>query len=97
MVQTTIQQIRGVKDLLQDTVAVAVDVIEGIHQDIVCQLFALLEQIDAIAVPVQMAGRVERTLTGGVYQAIRMVNLIAGTLATQVLDRLEKPGDPPEP
>lgn len=93
MCRLSIQQIRGLKDLLQDGVEAGVNAVEETHQAIARQPFAVLEKIGFIAAPVQAIEHVERTLTGGVYGAIRTVNRLAGALATQVLDRLEERGE----
>ncbi len=86
----SITQLRGVKDLIHDTVSAGVDAIEETHQAIARQSFAVLEQIAVIATPARAIGHIQQTVTGGVYQGIRTINLIAGTVATQVLDKLEQ-------
>lgn len=94
MAKLSVQQLRGLKDLIQETVAAATDAIEETHQAIARQPFALLGQIDAIAAPVRPIEHLERAVTGSVYQTIRAVNRFSSILATQALDCLEEPGTP---
>jgi hypothetical protein len=94
MSRLPIQQLRGLKDLLQETVDAATSAIEETHQAIARQPFALLERVDAIAAPVRAIEHLERTVTGSVYPTIRTVNRLSGILATQVLDCLEEPENP---
>ena len=95
MSQLSIQQIRGVVDLIHDTVAGSVDAIEETHQTIARKQFALLKQIDPIAAPVRTIEHIERSIAGGVYQSIRLTNRLAATLSTQVLNWLEEAEEPP--
>jgi hypothetical protein len=97
MSRLSIQQIRGVADLIHDTVAGSVDAIEETHQAIARKQFALLKQIDPIAAPVRTLEHIERNIAGGVYQSIRLTNRLAATVATQVLNWLEEAGDSPRP
>ena len=92
----SLQQLRGLITLTQEAVAAGVDALEKTHQAMARQPFTLLKRIDTIAVPVQTIEHLERGVTGGVYQTIRAINWVAGTLAKQVLDHLEEPGDPPD-
>jgi hypothetical protein len=96
MSRLSLQQARGLKDLIQETVEAGASAIEKVHQDIACQPFAVLKKINVIAVPVQAIETVHQTITGGVYTSVRTVNRIAGVLATQVLNRLEEHGDTAE-
>lgn len=86
----SIRQVRGLVDLVQDTVAGTVDAVEDTHQAIARQPFALLERVCPIAAPVRLIERIERGITGGVYQSIRGINGFVGALATQVLDGVEE-------
>jgi hypothetical protein len=90
MSRLSLQQIRGVADLIHDAVTHGVDVIEETHQAIARKPFALLKQIDPIAAPVRTLEHIERNIAGGVYQSIRLTNRLAATLSTQVLDWLEE-------
>jgi hypothetical protein len=91
MSKLSVQQLRGLQDLIQETIAAGTSAIEETHQAIARQPFTLLEQIDAIAVPVRTIEHLERAVTGSVYQTIRAVNRLSGILATQALDCLEEP------
>ena len=90
MLRLSLQQIRGVADLIHDVVAGSVDVIEETHQAIARKPFAVLEKIGPIAVPVHMIENIERNITSGVYKSVRLGNQLAAAAATQVLDWLEE-------
>lgn len=87
----SVQQVRGLVDFIQDTVAGTVNAVENTHQAIARQPFALLERVCPVAAPVRLIERIERGVAGGVYQSIRGVNELVGTLATRVLDAVEEP------
>lgn len=89
MAKMTIQQIRGLKDLIQDAVDVGVQETAQVHQAIARQPYALLEKITVVAAPVRTVGRVQEAIIGGIYQSIRTANQIAGIFATQVINHLE--------
>ena len=86
----TITQLRGLQELLQDTVSASVDAIEETHRAIARQPLAVLEWIPGVAAPARLVGHLQATISGGVYHSIRTVNHIAGALATQALDWLEE-------
>ncbi len=90
MSRLSLQQIRGVADLIHDAVAHGVDTIEETHQAIVRKPFALVKQIDPLAAPVRTVEHIERNIAGGVYQSIRLTNRLAAAVTTQVLDWLEE-------
>lgn len=96
MAWLSIQQLRGLKDLIQETVEAGVNAIEETHQAIARKPFAILEKIPIIALPARAVEQVQRTVTGGVYQSIRVVNRIAGAVATRILDRLEGQEETPQ-
>jgi hypothetical protein len=89
MSRLSIQQIRGLKDLIQEAIEAGVNATEEVHQTIARQPYALLQHIAVIAVPVQAIEHVQTTVTSGVYHTILSVNRIAGMLTTQVLDGLD--------
>lgn len=92
MSRLSIQQIRGLKDLIQETIEAGINATEEVQQIIARQPYALLKQVAVIAKPVQAIEHVQEAVTGGVYHTIRSGNRIAGMLATQVLDGLEVTG-----
>ena len=93
----SIQQLRGLKNLIQEAIAGGANEIEEVHRAIARQPFALLKKIGPIAMPVKAVECVQGAVTGCVYRSIHAVNQIAGTVATQVLDRLEEQQDLPKP
>ena len=93
MEKIPVQQIRGVKDLLQDAVDVGVNVTEEVHQSIARKPYELLAKFTPISAQVKVIEQVQFTITAGVYEAIRTVNKLTGALATQVIDRLDADAD----
>lgn len=92
MTKLSIQQLRGLKDLIQELVDNGASAIEETHLAIASQPFAVLERIPVIATPVRVVERVQRAVTINVYDAIRAVNGLVGALANQALDCLEGQG-----
>ncbi|HEX9373835.1 MAG TPA: hypothetical protein VF897_22680 [Roseiflexaceae bacterium] len=86
----TIRQLRGANDLLQDAVESGARAIGEAHQAVARRPYALLEQICVVAAPARAIERAQQTVTAGVYQSIRTINRIAGSLAAQGLDWLEE-------
>lgn len=90
MSHLTLEQIRGVKDLIHDAVAAGVDVAEKTHVAIARQPYAILKQVGIIAAPVGLIEHVQMGITSGVYQSIRAVNWLVATVATGAIDMLEQ-------
>jgi hypothetical protein len=86
-----LRQMRGAVDLAQEAVAATVDAIAEAHLDIAAMPYAVLERIPVIAQPAVAIGQVQRTITIGVYAAIRGVNWIVGSAAASVVDRWAEP------
>ena len=87
------KQLRGIKDLIQDAVDAGVDTTELVHLAIARKPYAMLEKIEAIAGPVHVVERVQNTITVGVYQSIRAINKLSATIATGILDHIERSAD----
>ena len=82
-------QLRGAKDLAQDAVAATVDEVAKAHLDIASAAYAVLGWFPIVAEPASAIGQVQLTITGGVYDAIRGINRLAGDAADGLLDRIE--------
>ncbi len=91
MDRQTLQQLRGVHDLVHNGIHATVNRIEAMHQEIAQQPYALLAQIDVIAAPVHAIEQIQHGITSSVYAAIRSVNQMVGSLGKYLLDRLEVP------
>lgn len=85
-----IQQLRGAKDLLEDVVTATVNASESLQQKIVRQPYALLQRIDAIAVPVGKIESVQTAITQKIYGTIRLVTRGSAGLASRLLDLAEQ-------
>ncbi|MEE4377970.1 MAG: hypothetical protein V2J55_10750 [Candidatus Competibacteraceae bacterium] len=90
MARFSIQQVRGLKDLIQETVEAGTNAAEQVHQSIAKQPYAVLKRIPLIAPPARIIERCQHALTSGIYQSIRVVNQVSGSLATKALDHLEE-------
>ncbi|HSY29018.1 MAG TPA: hypothetical protein VK832_16030 [Burkholderiaceae bacterium] len=87
------KQLRGIKDLIQDAVDAGVDATEQMHLVIARKPYAALEKIEALAGPVHVVERVQNTITVGVYQSIRAINKLSATIATGIIDHIERSAD----
>jgi hypothetical protein len=85
----TLRQIRGAKDLLEETVeALAVSVADA-QRKMTRQPYALLARIEPIAAPVRTIEEAHLRITDGVYFSIRLGNRLVGLVAGFALDRIE--------
>ncbi|MEZ5583013.1 MAG: hypothetical protein R3F37_09830 [Candidatus Competibacteraceae bacterium] len=95
MSRFSIQQARGLKDLVQETVEAGTNAAEQVHQSIAKQPYAVLKRIPLIAPSARIIERCQHALTSGIYQSIRVVNQVSGSLATKALDQLEEQSEEP--
>ena len=95
MSPVSLMQMRGVVDLVHEVVSGSLDAIEEAHQSIAHKPFAVLEKLSPSGAPVRLIEHMERTITSGVYQSIRLANRLVAAVATQVVDWLEETGEPP--
>ncbi len=85
----TLRQIRGAKELLEDTVEAAAVAINEAQRKITRKPYALLARFDPIAAPVRRIEAAHLKITDGVYLAIRIGNRLTGLMAGMVLDQAE--------
>jgi len=97
MSRFSIQQAKGLKDLVQETVEAGTNATEQVHQSIAKQPYAVLKRIPLIAPPARIIEQCQHAVTSGIYQSIRVINRVSGTLATKALDRLEEKPEKPHP
>lgn len=81
----SLANLRGVKQLLDDTFEAGLDATERLHLEIASRPYRLLEKIDAIARPVHAIGALQSGITHGVYAAIRGVHQIGSGLADKAI------------
>lgn len=96
MDQQSVRELRGVKDLTQETVDAAVVAIADAHRETARRCYAVLRRIPVIAGPVGGIEQVQQVITAGVYGSIRVVNAALGSVASHALDRLEAGAEQPE-
>ena len=89
MTRIPMRKILGAKDLIQDAVDGGLNASERVHQAITGVPYALLGRIEPIAAPVKTAEYIQHSVTAGIYQTIRSVNLALGSAATQIINQLE--------
>jgi prephenate dehydratase len=93
----SMEQIRGLNDLVQDGVTAGIDATERVHRAIARQPYALLEKIDAIAAPVQAIEQCQQALTDAVYATVRGVHGMTAGIADRLIERLSRAAEPASP
>ncbi len=91
MDDTTRRKLKGLNDLVVDTVHAAVDETEKVHNEIARYPYAVLKRITPLAAPVGVIEFVQQSVTGLVYRSIRVATKVAGTAAAITLAAV--PGD----
>lgn len=84
MDQQMFQRMRGMSDLINETVDGTVNMVEDTHRALAGGTYMLLKQVGVIAAPVRLVEHIHMTITDHVYQSIRVVNRIAGDTATHI-------------
>ncbi len=90
----TLKQLRGAKDLVQDTIEATVTAIAETHADIARVPYAALRWAGLRGSLVDGIEDFQGALTDGVYQAVLVANRLAGAAASAALDRLEERESP---
>ena len=85
----TLRQIRGAKDLVEETVDAATLAINGVQRTMTRMPYALLARIGPIAVPVKAIEQAHLKIADSVYFSIRVGNRLVGNMAGFVLDQLD--------
>ena len=96
MEETTLRQLRGLKDLIEDAVEAGVTRTERMHVAIARYPYAVLTRLTPIAAPVRGVEFVQTTITGSVYWTIRLATRVTAVTATRVLDHLGAADQSPE-
>jgi hypothetical protein len=97
MEETTLRQLRGLTDLIEDAVGAGVTQTERMHVAIARYPYAVLERVTPIAAPVRGVEFVQATITGSVYWTIRLATRITAVAATRALDQLASENAPRKP
>lgn len=84
-----LRQIRGLKDLVFQTVDATVVKTTEVHKAVARRPYAVLERIESVAAQAKAIEQVQVAITDSAYTAIRSVNQLAATAATQIVDCLE--------
>lgn len=96
MDQHNLRQLRGLKDLVQETVDDAVGAIADVHREMARRPYALMSHLPLIGRPAREIERVQHDIIDGIYGSIRAVNAVVGKAASYTLDRLEEEAVRPE-
>jgi hypothetical protein len=88
-----IAQIRGAGKLIHDTVDGALNVIENVHQSIAQKPYQILANIGMLSAPIRRIEHMQYTITSYVYQTIRNANDIGESVASFVIDTLDRYDD----
>jgi len=89
MERQTLRQIRGAKELVEETVDSAALAINEVQRKMTRMPYALLARIGPIAAPVQAIERAHLKIADSVYFSIRVGNRLVGNMAGFVLDQLD--------
>jgi hypothetical protein len=89
MERRTLRQIRGAKELVEETVDAAALAINEVQRTMTRMPYALLARIGPIAVPVQAIEQAHLKIADSVYFSIRVGNRLVGNVAGFVLDQLD--------
>jgi hypothetical protein len=90
MEKQTIQQLRGLSDLLSEAVEATTISLADVHQEIAHQPSALLAHITPIAAPVRCLEQTQQTITANCYGSVRLVNRIVKVTTTCIFDQWER-------
>ncbi|MGB7503391.1 MAG: hypothetical protein WBM25_13435 [Azonexus sp.] len=85
----TLRQIRGAKDLVEETIDAAALAINEVQRTMTRMPYALLARIEPIAAPVQAIEQVHLKIADSVYFSIRVGNRLVGNVAGFMLDQLD--------
>ncbi len=85
----TIRRLRGVVELLTDGVDAVTTEARRAHEAIARRPYAVLERIGPIAGPVRAIESVHAVVMETAYGSVRVLNAVAGAVATSLIDRLE--------
>jgi hypothetical protein len=89
MEETTLRQLRGLTDLIEDAVGAGVTQTERMHVAIARYPYAVLERVTPIAAPVRGVEFVQATITGSVYWTVRLATRVTAVVAARALDEIE--------
>ena len=90
MGQLTVQQMRGIQDLVQTAINETTSAIEDAQHDIARKPYAVMERIWPIAGTAGIVEDIQVSVTKTVYHSIRTATSIIGKIAALALDQLEK-------
>ena len=85
----TLRQIRGAKELVEETVDAAALAVNEVQRTMTRLPYAMLARIGLIAAPVQAIEQAHLKIADSVYFSIRVGNRLVGNMAGFVLDQLE--------
>jgi len=85
----TLRQIRGAKELVEETVDAAALAINEAQRTITRMPYAVLARIGPIATPVRAIEQAHLKIADSVYFSIRVGNRLVGNMAGFVLDQLD--------
>lgn len=86
---SSVGQLHGAIDLVQDAVEATVNAVAEAHLDIARAPYAVLGRLPGIAEPARAIEQVQLAITVGVYDSIHAINRLAGSAAACLLDRIQ--------
>jgi hypothetical protein len=85
---------RNVAKLIQDAIDKGATTVEDIHKSIADLPLRMLEERELLRAPAKEVRRVQDRTIGAVYDLIREINAQVGNLASDLLARRAKRGEP---
>ncbi len=82
---------RELKDLVQEAVDKGATTVEEVHKAIASLPLDVLSTIDGLEKPAKSIKDIQEITIGGVYDIIRNVNGKVSQIATEIIDKIEKP------
>ncbi|MBT3983882.1 MAG: hypothetical protein HOE90_21175 [Bacteriovoracaceae bacterium] len=82
---------RELKDLVQEAVDKGATTVEEVHKAIASLPLDVLSTIDGLEKPAKSIKDIQEITIGGVYDIIRNVNGKVSQIATEIIDKIDKP------
>jgi len=82
---------RELKDLVQEAVDKGATTVEEVHKAIASLPLDALSTIDGLEKPAKSIKDIQEITIGGVYDIIRNVNGKVSQIATEIIDKIDKP------
>ena len=93
MDKVTVNQIKGLKNFIQDAVEAAVNTAATAHQALARRPYAEMKKITPIADVASALGQMQECLASGFYHGIIAATRMNSAIAEQMISSIERQGD----